>query len=511
MQSESADLKSSKILCQMSPTKSSLQVPFGLRDERMWEPDQVELGLACGCVCPGCGDRLVAKNGGSKKVHHFAHERNSDCATGAECALHFAAKQLIDERKEIYLPQVVFQHRYTLDHPFLPVTLRFGNLTALTAVSLERQISLLRPDVIATALDGEQVLIEVAVTHFVDPIKKERAIALGLAMVEFDLSDLHRSDFASLSRRLFEPSNHAIWIFHPDVAREEHKLHLREQTEFAARRKAEESRVLDEARTLAVESAERRIASANELTERHALAEKKRLARAKKRMQIDAFRKMLWQEKEHQILEALGLPRQQVPWFLQTEVKGSESFGVPPLVWQTGVFAALIRTAWRRNADKLLPKDVLDWIAARFEITEEFPNASVVAVREWMTVLVEVGVLHEMFGGPFVVLVGSQNSSLFGLNEIHRAANIRRHLWSERWPSKNESTAAANAFSQAYFCDNVWKRLADSPESERRRIGVGAFVVGHLAVCHVFESSIANRRLLLRFLVCAGFSQVAGT
>ena len=39
--------------------------------------DDVENGIACGCTCPdpNCGQALVARNAGTKRIHHFAHKR----------------------------------------------------------------------------------------------------------------------------------------------------------------------------------------------------------------------------------------------------------------------------------------------------------------------------------------------------------------------------------------------------------------------------------------------------
>lgn len=44
---------------------TNIRLPFGLRDNVILHISVVQRGLACGCLCPGCGDRLVAKAAGS--------------------------------------------------------------------------------------------------------------------------------------------------------------------------------------------------------------------------------------------------------------------------------------------------------------------------------------------------------------------------------------------------------------------------------------------------------------
>lgn len=41
--------------------------------------DSVANGEACGCFCPdpSCGQVLIARNGGAKRIHHFAHKRGT--------------------------------------------------------------------------------------------------------------------------------------------------------------------------------------------------------------------------------------------------------------------------------------------------------------------------------------------------------------------------------------------------------------------------------------------------
>ena len=59
--------------------------------------DAVENGMACGCVCPCCKERLMAKNGGTKRMHHFAHASGVDCEGAYETMLHLLAKERIQD------------------------------------------------------------------------------------------------------------------------------------------------------------------------------------------------------------------------------------------------------------------------------------------------------------------------------------------------------------------------------------------------------------------------------
>ena len=63
--------------------------------------DDAPNGKACGCVCPdpGCGQPLIARNNGKKKIHHFAHI-DGTCAWSAEYLL---AKELGDQAWRAYI------------------------------------------------------------------------------------------------------------------------------------------------------------------------------------------------------------------------------------------------------------------------------------------------------------------------------------------------------------------------------------------------------------------------
>jgi len=55
------------------------KIPFGERDGTLFRASEVENGLACGCICPGCRKPLNAANGGLKVIPHFRHVQSEDC------------------------------------------------------------------------------------------------------------------------------------------------------------------------------------------------------------------------------------------------------------------------------------------------------------------------------------------------------------------------------------------------------------------------------------------------
>lgn len=62
--------------------------------------NSVPNGAACGCVCPACRQPLVAKNGGAKLIHHFAHKR-ADCKWGLEASITVTVESIIREERRL--------------------------------------------------------------------------------------------------------------------------------------------------------------------------------------------------------------------------------------------------------------------------------------------------------------------------------------------------------------------------------------------------------------------------
>jgi hypothetical protein len=66
-------------------------------------------GKACDCVCPDprCGQRLIARNAGRKKIPHFAHESGS-CAWSAEYLISMLAADAITTSGSVMFPELSY-------------------------------------------------------------------------------------------------------------------------------------------------------------------------------------------------------------------------------------------------------------------------------------------------------------------------------------------------------------------------------------------------------------------
>lgn len=64
---------------------------------KLVDVEDVQVGNKCGCFCPACKEPLIAKNQGSKRMHHFAHQSGTECDYAFESMLHILAKEKIRE------------------------------------------------------------------------------------------------------------------------------------------------------------------------------------------------------------------------------------------------------------------------------------------------------------------------------------------------------------------------------------------------------------------------------
>jgi len=196
--------------------KSSLLVPFGLKEDTLYEPTQVENGKACGCVCPACKKPLVAKQ--NAKTPHFAHSQDDNCTRGFETAVHLAVKQIIAEKMEVRLPAVVWKTPLPRSKEIFKHSVE--EIVKLESVFLEQVVDDFIPDIIVVS-NGTTYLVEITVTHFIDEVKQQKINNKKIQTIEIDVSSLKNGfTFAELGKAIFTNKNYkAEWKYHPTLAK----------------------------------------------------------------------------------------------------------------------------------------------------------------------------------------------------------------------------------------------------------------------------------------------------
>jgi hypothetical protein len=384
-------------------------IPFALSesDQRLYEPRAVPLGKLCGCICPGCRQPVYAKHCMSGiRVPHFAHAPGSDCANGFETALHLAAKQLIESRGVLAFPELLVSIDITddLGRTHKPEKqLAPAGRRALASVALEQSMGQIRPDVRVDAEGLGDVLVEIAVTHFVDQYKLGQIKQTGIAAIEIDLSMLRDATFEALELALFDNPAGTRWLYHPDEART--RRALRESIQWKLDEATVAARALahERAKVDRVARAEREKRSAEESArlqmEAQRASERARIveeAERKKRnaalAKAAAFRARPEDHKRQILLRRLGLDR--LPTVLAADVRGGMAFGVEdPLLWQATLFGGLVHNQPAQGQGWVARNYVRAWMRHRFAIPASFAHLADHAIDDYLMTLSAAGAL----------------------------------------------------------------------------------------------------------------------
>ena len=196
----------------MKVPRTNIYIRIGLRkkDGRYVSIDEVERGLKCGCICKACESPLVARKG-EIRTPHFAHAVRSDCKRMGETHLHHAAKQILQDRMEIFLPEFSGReygqkgepnkeyltesilrspmHQDLRDESVGVVTKK--ELVQADKVRVEESLGGIRPDVIMEK-KGRLLLVEIRVTHETEEVKRKEIRRRKLSCIEIDLSKTKR-------------------------------------------------------------------------------------------------------------------------------------------------------------------------------------------------------------------------------------------------------------------------------------------------------------------------------
>lgn len=149
----------------------------------------------------------------------------------SETVLHVKVKEILTKAGRLRVPrweQEVFRRMHDGSHRFLTAHIDSQSLT-LTEVRLETPLQGLVPDVMCTARSSRNpsesfpLLIEVAVTHRVDSVKRALIASRGLACVEIDLTLLpmerRRITVDQLHSAVIDNVDCKSWVFNPVLDR----------------------------------------------------------------------------------------------------------------------------------------------------------------------------------------------------------------------------------------------------------------------------------------------------
>lgn len=212
----------------------SIKLPYGLdKNNRLVHISEVaNSGKDCDCTCPACKFQLIARKG-NIKVHHFAHcnANNEECKYGVQTALHLAAKEIIAKYKKLRLPAYIKHVKHYTEilgnTPFLSEynltgdnTIRPDRYITIDEIKLESKTGDIIPDIIAE-INGETILIEIAVTHFASENKIQKIKELKIPAIEIDLSYLKNNfDINSLHHIVINDIEHKKWLSYPEAEKE---------------------------------------------------------------------------------------------------------------------------------------------------------------------------------------------------------------------------------------------------------------------------------------------------
>lgn len=264
-------------------TLTSVRTPFGLLNGRIVAPAEVPSGLACECVCPGCGALLIARKG--TLAWCFAHRAQSGSKNCVETAIHAAGKQALLDTNALVVPGYRLElTAISADGEVVELTRELGQGRRVRFDRTESEVAMpgIRPDVVGYRGD-RALIVEILVTHAVDLEKQKKLDALAIPALEIDLSDLIKHgaalDLNTVRARVVDELESKRWLFYPGAVAaaqemraelalmmEEHERQAAQYAELARRRTEQSVRFrMDQTsqfRNLPVVEKERRVAEA---------------------------------------------------------------------------------------------------------------------------------------------------------------------------------------------------------------------------------------------------------
>ncbi len=158
-------------------------------DNRVIHISEAERGASCRCICPACGDTLIARKG-DETGHHFAHSAGDDCAYSFTSSLYYAIYRTINELGYLVLPPYI-KNRSVTEHGSGTHIIMPQAKVKVERSELTRKASAGITGIIAYC-SGKPLLIKILTAYTIKKRNMSKIQELGLPLLEIDLS---RNDF----------------------------------------------------------------------------------------------------------------------------------------------------------------------------------------------------------------------------------------------------------------------------------------------------------------------------
>ncbi|RUR34782.1 hypothetical protein ELY33_00970 [Vreelandella andesensis] len=221
-------------------SKNSSHIPNGLYEGKIVhisELSEEHTGRRCGCYCPVCGTRMLAKSINGKYTAHFAHEHNiSECSLAAETGIHLKAKEIISENLSLLLPTLVVGASVTigeLEYSDSCYVVKQKRNFLFEEARIEEWRGSYRPDLVVMK-GGRELLVEIKVTHEVDDEKRAKIKKDRISSLEINLSKIDRMSTPKDIQSAVEVIDNLSWVFHSKTgeAHEELKKNMLANANF---------------------------------------------------------------------------------------------------------------------------------------------------------------------------------------------------------------------------------------------------------------------------------------
>lgn len=344
---------------------SGPQILYGIRNGEIIHIDDADRGQACNCTCLKCGRGLVARKG-EILAHFFAHEAAEvNCNPTPESLIHSYAKQQISKMSRLELPGFVVEGTHqSKDGETRELYWRYMPTYVFDVEAAEvecRKYDAVVPDVLLSSTDGLFLAAEVFYRHAVDSEKLAKLQKLSFSTVEIDLNDIPVNCSSAALNAALRDVRRWSWLNNRIKAGHEYTLrqHLANATGIRRPQVPSKdpitansnipSRLIADASTDLIFQKARQLY--NELKACPATGRRTLLHKLGREVRLALH------------CYQIDVSPEQLPMHLMQAVIRQSAFGVPPILWQTGLFAKFCMI--QRNGP-VSAKHAAHWVRTAF-------------------------------------------------------------------------------------------------------------------------------------------------